>query len=470
MDLDDFLDRLDGVQKGNNYWKARCPAHDDQSPSLSVRRGRDGSAVVHCFAGCRPQEIHKALGTLSASASSSPEQPGVSRRGYPSAFDAEAAALRAVQRQQNGTWFCRHRYPYVDAEGHEVVRVLRFEKRGEAEKTFRPIYESAGVWAIGLPQGQLPLYARPQIEHESPVLFVEGEKAADAAIELGLSATTCIGGANASSRTNLAPLAGREVVLWPDNDPAGEAWRKSVVAQLGRLDPPPQVRVVQPSGLPPKGDIVEFVEQCPRVNARARVDELMRNAVDEPTKSTFSPPLTDSGNAERFAAQFRRCHRFVYSTGSWLAWDGKRWAVDGMGAAMAATKAVARSIYAEASREPDDDQRMRIARWAKATEHVSRREALLRLARSEDGVPLAVDQLDTHGMFLNLQNGTLDLRTAKLRAHSWSDLITKICPVAYEEDVTCPAWERFLEQVLPSRSVREFIQRAVGVQLDGIRR
>lgn len=39
----------------------RCPAHEDRSPSLSVAEGRDGRALVHCFAGCTVEEVCRAL-------------------------------------------------------------------------------------------------------------------------------------------------------------------------------------------------------------------------------------------------------------------------------------------------------------------------------------------------------------------------------------------------------------------------
>lgn len=39
----------------------RCPSHEDRSPSLSVSEGRDGRALVHCFAGCSVEEVCRAL-------------------------------------------------------------------------------------------------------------------------------------------------------------------------------------------------------------------------------------------------------------------------------------------------------------------------------------------------------------------------------------------------------------------------
>jgi hypothetical protein len=47
---------------GVGQWMTRCPAHDDSSPSLSIREGRDGRVLVHCWAGCTLSAVLKALG------------------------------------------------------------------------------------------------------------------------------------------------------------------------------------------------------------------------------------------------------------------------------------------------------------------------------------------------------------------------------------------------------------------------
>ena len=52
MSADALLSRLDGVKKtGHGQWIARCPAHEDRSPSLSIAE-KDDRVLVHCHAGC----------------------------------------------------------------------------------------------------------------------------------------------------------------------------------------------------------------------------------------------------------------------------------------------------------------------------------------------------------------------------------------------------------------------------------
>lgn len=49
-------------RRSGDGWVARCPSHEDRNPSLSVSEGRDGRALVYCFAGCSIKEIVAALG------------------------------------------------------------------------------------------------------------------------------------------------------------------------------------------------------------------------------------------------------------------------------------------------------------------------------------------------------------------------------------------------------------------------
>ena len=62
MDASVLLDRLDGViNRGAGAWYARCPAHDDKSPSLSIRDAGQ-KILIHCFAGCSVESVLDAMG------------------------------------------------------------------------------------------------------------------------------------------------------------------------------------------------------------------------------------------------------------------------------------------------------------------------------------------------------------------------------------------------------------------------
>ncbi len=63
MGVDVLLSRLEKVRRaGAGKWQARCPAHDDRGPSLSVRELEDGRTLVHCFAQCAVEDVLTAVG------------------------------------------------------------------------------------------------------------------------------------------------------------------------------------------------------------------------------------------------------------------------------------------------------------------------------------------------------------------------------------------------------------------------
>jgi hypothetical protein len=57
-----LLEHLKGVKKYGERYAAHCPAHLDMSPSLSLSRGKDGRALVHCYAGCETRDVLTAVG------------------------------------------------------------------------------------------------------------------------------------------------------------------------------------------------------------------------------------------------------------------------------------------------------------------------------------------------------------------------------------------------------------------------
>lgn len=94
--MENLLSRLEAVQqRGPAKWIARCPAHDDKRPSLSVRECDDGKILVHCFAQCGASEIVAAVGLSLADLFASPV-PGAEsghHRSRPPAFSARDVLL-----------------------------------------------------------------------------------------------------------------------------------------------------------------------------------------------------------------------------------------------------------------------------------------------------------------------------------------------------------------------------------------
>jgi len=63
MNVENLLQQLDQVKKTSTHkWIARCPAHDDRTPSLAIRELEDGRILLHCFAGCGAAEVLDRIG------------------------------------------------------------------------------------------------------------------------------------------------------------------------------------------------------------------------------------------------------------------------------------------------------------------------------------------------------------------------------------------------------------------------
>lgn len=178
--------------------------------------------------------------------------------------------------------------------------------------------------------------------------------------------------------------------------------------------------------------------------------------------------MTDRGNALRLVHHAGDRLRYVPKWGTWLVWDGMRWAPDELGAAMEVAKAVVETIYAEAESIPDEDHAKKMRSWAIQSESAARLRDMLRLAQSDPAISVSPGALDRDPMLLNVNNGTIDLRTGRLRPHDAGDLLTKLAPVDYDPAATCPTWDAFLDEIMARRpSLVEYLQRAAGYTLTG---
>ena len=171
--------------------------------------------------------------------------------------------------------YCKEeaRYPYQNEKGELLFYTVRLiDKNGK--KSVLPL--SYGVekdkneaphWAFKAFQGtQRPLY-NLQILQQNPsakVIIVEGEKTANAANQLlnkhDMICLTWLGGVSATARTDWSPLAGREVVIWPDNDQPGFKAAGQICSELRKIGVN-SLRVVDEQALtrlfPPKWDLAD---------------------------------------------------------------------------------------------------------------------------------------------------------------------------------------------------------------------
>jgi len=116
--------------------------------------------------------------------------------------------------------------------------------------------------------------------------------------------------------------------------------------------------------------------------------------------------------------------------------------------------------------ETDAKRQEWLAKWAVRSQSRDRLGALVDLARCE--LPIAVEELDSNPWLLNVQNGTVDLRTGDLLPHRREDFITKLAPVRYDPAAACPRWDEFLDRIMGgNQQLISFLQRLAGMCLTG---
>jgi len=258
---------------GADRWVSRCPSHQGRRRNLSISRGDDGRVLVYCHhadkagRGCEAESVAHAVG-LSLAELFPPGEHGRARSAPPASQHppgpgprAAVAGLSRRLGEPTGEW------TYCDDLGQPVLMVYRFD--GPDGKEYRPAHPAPGPgghWVAGDPPGLLPLYRLPELAEAGRVFVTEGEKAADSARGLGLTATTSCHGAGSARKSDWSPLAGKNVVLLPDHDSAGAGYASAVIGLLAALDPRPTLmtltlerlwRTDRP--LPEGGDIVEWL-------------------------------------------------------------------------------------------------------------------------------------------------------------------------------------------------------------------
>lgn len=267
VDLVDLVGREVTLKKQGGEWVGCCPFHSDRTPSFHVVPAK---GFVHCFGcgvhydaigyvmalyrydfaeACRKlggqeigEAVRKAVRAVPTRVADQPVELWVPIFPVPEHAPRWAPGVRSrVWNVKRGTWWegilPSRADAYHAADGSLMGYVLRVEF---PDKKITP----AVTWCIG-PSGEArwclqpfpeprPLMALDELASraDAPVIVFEGEKcrAAGAGALPMYVATTWQGGSNGVPHADWSALADRDVVLWPDADPAG------LNAMLGYVD------------------------------------------------------------------------------------------------------------------------------------------------------------------------------------------------------------------------------------------
>lgn len=239
---------------GGRSGVARCPAHDDHTPSLSVS-DRDGRVLVHCHAGCDQRAVLDALaerGLWPASMATPKSPAAVSAPKLPGAPDGHAKRRSKPPAV----------HTYRDEDGTPWLNVYRHEKP-DGGKAFSQCDLKAGKWieknGHRLPDRR-PLYRLDTFARRpaGSIVLVEGEKCADALTKLGIDATTTLGGAGGINKADFRPLRGWRVLIWPDADQPGRKYAETAATMLLQVGAEPLIIPI-PKGQAAGWDVADAI-------------------------------------------------------------------------------------------------------------------------------------------------------------------------------------------------------------------
>ena len=237
VQLEVYQNEVEGFTKDGKGYKGHCPFHPDHEPSLRIDF-KNGKWVWFCHP-CTASEGESVGGNAHELLKRLGKSPKASKN------DSER------KNQPTAT------YDYTDKEGKLLFQALRFgDGKGKTFKQRQPDGKGGWIWTV--PEDARTLDNLPAITKADQVLIVEGEKDVETARKLGFVATTNPLGATKWLQKYSELLAGKNVIVVPDSDAAGDKHRKVVLQALCECSKHPEsIKVVH---LSTGKDLTEWVE------------------------------------------------------------------------------------------------------------------------------------------------------------------------------------------------------------------
>lgn len=513
MDFESIKARFKIVQDSGDVCRAICPCHNDKQASLSISYdSKENKTLMHCHAGCDTRDILKSVGLKMTDLF---DKEKIITDGTRTSH--KIAAIYKYTDENGNVLFEKIRFvPKKFSQrriiGEDIVWGLDagtyYETfKGSKNWSKKKYHNTQEKYFDGI---EPVIYNLPEVIKADTVFIVEGEKDADNLIKLGLTATTSFDGASKSKNKQKwreeynKYFNNKNVILIPDNDEAGIAHMEYIAQSLLKYQKNQlegqknhgfelvyqqknlgsqqknmgsiKILSVLELNLPPKGDISDWLEAGHTKeelltiveNAPEYVSQNARNEVD-----ILQFNFSDVGNAERLVSIYGNEIRYSPSRGKWLIWSGRHWRIDNDGKAERLAQQVIKKLQMAGEEIPADDEekenyKKQIKSFVLKSESDSRIKAMLNQAKVLPGIPIGVDDTDKDIFLLNLKNGTLDLRTGKIKQHDKKDYITKLVNIDYNPNASCPNWLNFLNKIFQGdEGLINYVQKSVGYSLTG---
>jgi hypothetical protein len=280
--LEAALIQAGAVIKGKSV---KCPWHDDRHPSGSIYMGEDGAWRFKCqTASCgfcgdvfdvRQRVTGQTVEDQLRELSEHDQRPAPPKLRVYATLDELKAGVYGLEQA----------HVYTNPATQEPDMVVLRCRDSQGAKTFIQARPEGAGFVMRAPAQPWPLYNRKRMAAADRVVVVEGEKCVESLASIGIVATTSPCGAGKGSCADWTPVAGKRVVLWPDNDPADPKTGKStgiehmrqVAEILQKMSvPPSEVRWLDPEilNLPDKGDCVDYIAEYGGATAESRRESI----------------------------------------------------------------------------------------------------------------------------------------------------------------------------------------------------
>lgn len=222
-----------GARKFGNEYKARCPGHQETNPSFSFTE-KNGKVVFKCFAGCNQEDLFKTI-----------------KEKYEAHYGKEEKQVFEKKEIKTKDYY----YPTATNEAGFLARRIDYS---DGSKAFRQLHLTGDVYSSGRGAVEVYPYKLYSWKDSPVVVFVEGEKCADALIELGIDATCIPGGVNGWRPEYAKHFAGKDVVIVPDNDTPGREFSHEVLCELAANANP---FILELPNLENKEDVYDWIQK-----------------------------------------------------------------------------------------------------------------------------------------------------------------------------------------------------------------
>lgn len=420
------LSRLPGYRSDGPGWAARCPAHEDSTPSLTIGIGDDERALLCCHAGCTTEAIVTALGLA------------MSDLFPPKARDDRPRIVAT--------------YAYQDEAGELLYEVVRMSPKSFRQRRPNP----SGGWVWNMTGVNRVLYRLPfviaAVRTGSTVFVVEGEKDADAITKAGGIATCNPGGAGKWDKVPgaVTVLKGATVIIVADDDKPGHAHAQQVAKSL--TEHAASVRIVKAAKGKDAFDhlaagytLADFVH-VPDQHAANAPDHRDRGAAGNEVPSPNNPMAV-----ARYIVDDHHRHEdgltLTFWRGDFYRWTGSAWlAVEGDAVRADLYHALEHAVYlGKDDLEPWAPNRRKIADVTDALQAVTfiDVEPPAWITTSADAPAAA--------RVVAVGNGLLHVPTRRLIPHTPSFFNFVSCPFDFDPDAPVPErWLTFLRELWPN--------------------